>query len=43
VLAIPLLPQLTIGAAAYPFAQVTIDRPTLIAGELDGERAAARV
>ena len=32
---------LTIGAAAYPFARITIDRPAQIAGELDGERAAA--
>jgi hypothetical protein len=32
---------LAAGAAAYPFAQVTISRPALIAGELDEERAAA--
>jgi hypothetical protein len=32
---------LAAGAAAYPVAQVTIDRPALVAGELDDERAAA--
>jgi hypothetical protein len=32
---------LAVGAAAYPFAQVTIGRPALMAGELEDERAVA--
>ena len=32
---------LATAAAAYPFAQVTLNRPELIAGELDDERATA--
>ncbi len=33
--------SLATAAAAYPFAQVTISRPALMAGELDDERASA--
>ncbi len=33
--------SLAVGAAAYPLAQVTVGRPTLMAGALDDERAAA--
>ncbi len=32
---------LATGAAAYPFASITITRPTLMAGEIDDERAEA--
>ena len=32
---------LATGAAAYPYASVTVNRPALIAGEIDDERAAA--
>jgi len=32
---------LATAAAAYPFARVSVDRPALMAGELDDERAAA--
>jgi len=32
---------LATGAAAYPFASITINRPTLMAGEIDDERAEA--
>ena len=32
---------LAAGAAAYPFAQVSVGRPAVMAGELDDERAAA--
>ncbi len=32
---------LATGAAAYPYARVTVSRPALLAGEMDDERAAA--